>query len=247
MGHRAVGARDPAGGRGDRAQPGRPGLRSAVAARSVALGRAQAVSRCRSYVAPEPRDGSGPPRLIVVAMMRHGDKLASYRLLGEALSRLLDLDWSLEVVGDGAARREVEHALAPLGRRVVWAGALGAAGDRRAAGRRPICSSGRRSTRRSAWRCSKPRRAACRWWPVPAAVSAKSSHSGETGLLVAARRRAGLRRRGAPPDRRPRPTHCLRRGGAPARAGRARYLAPRLAPARRDHRRATAGAMPRER
>ncbi len=56
--------------------------------------------------------------------MRHGDKLASYRILGSALSRLLDLDWSLEVVGDGAARREVEQALAPLGRRVGWAGAL---------------------------------------------------------------------------------------------------------------------------
>ena len=66
----------------------------------------------------------GPPRLIAVAMMRHGDKLASYRILGSALSRLLDLDWSLEVVGDGAARREVEQALAPLGRRVGWAGAL---------------------------------------------------------------------------------------------------------------------------
>ena len=44
------------------------------------------------------------PRLIAVAMMRHGDKLASYRLLGDSLSRLLDLSWSLEVVGDGPAR-----------------------------------------------------------------------------------------------------------------------------------------------
>jgi glycosyltransferase involved in cell wall biosynthesis len=66
----------------------------------------------------------GPPRLIAVAMMRHGDKLASYRVLGNALAQLLDLDWSLEVVGDGAARPEVERALAPLGGRVVWAGAL---------------------------------------------------------------------------------------------------------------------------
>ena len=59
--------------------------------------------------------------------MRPGDKLASYRILGDALARLGDLAWSLEVVGDGAARPEVERALAPLGARVAWAGALGPA------------------------------------------------------------------------------------------------------------------------
>jgi glycosyltransferase involved in cell wall biosynthesis len=66
----------------------------------------------------------GPPRLIAVAMMRQGDKLASYRLLGAALSRLLDLPWSLEVVGDGPARHDVENALAPLNERVAWMGSL---------------------------------------------------------------------------------------------------------------------------
>jgi glycosyltransferase involved in cell wall biosynthesis len=67
---------------------------------------------------------AGPPRLITVAMMRYGDKLVSYRILGEALSRLLDLPWSLEVVGDGPARRDVENALAPLNERVTWMGSL---------------------------------------------------------------------------------------------------------------------------
>ena len=57
-------------------------------------------------------------------MMRHGDKLASYRILGEALAGLLDLDWSLEVVGDGVARSEVTTALSPLGSRITWCGAL---------------------------------------------------------------------------------------------------------------------------
>lgn len=66
----------------------------------------------------------GSPRLITVAMMRQGDKLASYRLLGESLSRLLDLPWSLEVVGDGPARHNVENALAPLRERVIWMGSL---------------------------------------------------------------------------------------------------------------------------
>jgi glycosyltransferase involved in cell wall biosynthesis len=46
--------------------------------------------------------------LLAVAMMRDGDKLASYRLLADALARLDDLDWALTVVGDGPARREIE-------------------------------------------------------------------------------------------------------------------------------------------
>lgn len=75
-------------------------------------------------VVPRMADDGGAPRLIAVAMMRQGDKLASYRVLGEALSRLLDLDWSLEVVGDGTSRPEVMTALAPLGSRLVWTGAL---------------------------------------------------------------------------------------------------------------------------
>jgi glycosyltransferase involved in cell wall biosynthesis len=70
------------------------------------------------------KQADGPLRLITVAMMRQGDKLASYRLLGDSLSHLLDLPWSLEVVGNGPARRDVEDALAPLNRRVTWMGSL---------------------------------------------------------------------------------------------------------------------------
>jgi glycosyltransferase involved in cell wall biosynthesis len=57
-------------------------------------------------------------------MMRYGDKLASYRVLGEALARLLDLPWSLEVVGDGPARGDVEKALGVAKERIVWTGSL---------------------------------------------------------------------------------------------------------------------------
>ncbi|MBO0739608.1 MAG: glycosyltransferase family 4 protein, partial [Alphaproteobacteria bacterium] len=66
-----------------------------------------------------------PPHLVTIAMMRYGDKLASYRMLGAALAELLDLHWSLEVIGDGAARREVEEALDPVKGRVMWSGTLG--------------------------------------------------------------------------------------------------------------------------
>jgi glycosyltransferase involved in cell wall biosynthesis len=65
-----------------------------------------------------------PLRLVTVAMMRPGDKLASYRLLGAALAQLLELDWTLDVIGDGPAREEVRAALGPLGRRVSFPGAL---------------------------------------------------------------------------------------------------------------------------
>jgi hypothetical protein len=65
------------------------------------------------------------PWLLAVAMMRAGDKLASYRILGLALAQLLDLDWQLLVAGDGPARPEVEGALAPLGAgRVRYLGQL---------------------------------------------------------------------------------------------------------------------------
>ena len=77
------------------------------------------------FYAGQARARAGPPRLVAIAMMRYGDKLASYQLLGGALWRLLDLPWSLEVIGDGPARRDVEGALYPLGERVTWAGEIG--------------------------------------------------------------------------------------------------------------------------
>jgi glycosyltransferase involved in cell wall biosynthesis len=67
------------------------------------------------------------PWLLTVAMMRIGDKLASYRVLGDALARLGGRPWSLLVVGDGEARPEVEAALAGAGPNVRYAGERAAA------------------------------------------------------------------------------------------------------------------------
>ncbi|HSE78898.1 MAG TPA: glycosyltransferase family 4 protein [Alphaproteobacteria bacterium] len=64
------------------------------------------------------------PWLVAVAMMRAGDKLASYRLLAEAARRIDDRRWRLLLVGDGAARDEVLAAFAPLSKRTTWLGAL---------------------------------------------------------------------------------------------------------------------------
>lgn len=51
------------------------------------------------------------PWIVVAAMMRQGDKLASYRVLAEVLTQVRDLPWRLVVAGDGPAHAEVEAAL----------------------------------------------------------------------------------------------------------------------------------------
>ncbi|GGO81087.1 glycosyl transferase family 1 [Marinobacterium nitratireducens] len=62
------------------------------------------------------------PWLISVAMMRPGDKLASYRQLAQAL-RLVQADCQLLLVGDGSARASVARAFAD-DRRVRFTGQL---------------------------------------------------------------------------------------------------------------------------
>lgn len=64
-----------------------------------------------------------PPRLLTVAMMRPGDKLASYRLLADALSLLTARPWTLDIVGDGPAAAEVAALFAPFGPRATLHGA----------------------------------------------------------------------------------------------------------------------------
>jgi glycosyltransferase involved in cell wall biosynthesis len=63
--------------------------------------------------------------LAVAAMMRPGDKLASYGALARALGLVRDLPWRLLVAGDGPARAEVEAAFAAaIPGRAAFLGAL---------------------------------------------------------------------------------------------------------------------------
>jgi glycosyltransferase involved in cell wall biosynthesis len=58
-------------------------------------------------------------------MMRRGDKLDSYKMLAQALERIVHLPWTLSVVGDGPCRAEVEAQFAELPReRIDWLGAV---------------------------------------------------------------------------------------------------------------------------
>ncbi len=93
----------------DRVRPIKPFL-------DAAPFRAAAAQRCEARAATAAAHGLNPARpwLLAVAMMRPGDKLASYRLLGDALARLDGLDWQLLVAGDGPARAEVEAAFDAL-------------------------------------------------------------------------------------------------------------------------------------
>ena len=66
----------------------------------------------RARLATELGLDTAVPWIMVAAMMRPGDKLASYRELASSLALLKDLAWRLVVAGDGAARAEVEQAFA---------------------------------------------------------------------------------------------------------------------------------------
>jgi hypothetical protein len=60
----------------------------------------------------------GPVRLIAAAMMRPGTKAGSYLVLARTLARIVDLPWTLTLIGDGSERTAVEAAFAgfPPGR-----------------------------------------------------------------------------------------------------------------------------------
>ncbi|MFK7942271.1 MAG: glycosyltransferase family 4 protein [Paracoccaceae bacterium] len=67
------------------------------------------------------REGS----MLSVGMMRTGDKLSSFRLIAETLSKLETRDWNLLIAGDGPTRRDVEEFMAPFANRVTLLGRLG--------------------------------------------------------------------------------------------------------------------------
>lgn len=66
--------------------------------------------------------------LLSVGMMRKGDKLASYQLIAQTLALLPSAMQHIDIVGDGAARADVESLFAPFGTSVTFHGALDADG-----------------------------------------------------------------------------------------------------------------------
>lgn len=77
----------------------------------------------RERLAAEHRLDATKPWLVAVGMMRPGDKLASYRLLGRSLWLIAEPGFQLLAIGDGEARPLVHEALDPLGEGLTaWLG-----------------------------------------------------------------------------------------------------------------------------
>ncbi len=68
----------------------------------------------------KPKDNT----LLSIGMMRKGAKVQSYALIAQALGALKSPDWSLNIVGDGPARTELEAMFAPFGKHVTFLGQL---------------------------------------------------------------------------------------------------------------------------
>jgi glycosyltransferase involved in cell wall biosynthesis len=99
----------------------RPGLESvAPLARFASLSPFIDTTAYEAMAASPPR-----PRLVTVAMMRKGDKFASFSMLARALNLVNDLPWHLTVIGDGPLRAETVALFAglPAGR-IDWRGEL---------------------------------------------------------------------------------------------------------------------------
>lgn len=72
---------------------------------------------------PQPTAARGGA-LLSVGMQRHGDKLASYRLIADSLAVMKTEDWTLNIAGDGPAQAEIKAMMIPFGPRVTFLGAL---------------------------------------------------------------------------------------------------------------------------
>ncbi|PSL18753.1 glycosyltransferase family 4 protein [Shimia abyssi] len=75
---------------------------------------------CLPAISQGPRD----PVILIVGMMREGDKLASYEIAADVLHTLEYGQWRVEIAGDGPARAKVENLMAPFGERISFLGAL---------------------------------------------------------------------------------------------------------------------------
>lgn len=72
---------------------------------------------------PKPSPLTGKT-ILTVAMLRAGDKLASFELIAQTLPLLTTPDWRLEIAGDGPARGDVEALFSPFKAQVKFIGQL---------------------------------------------------------------------------------------------------------------------------
>ena len=64
-----------------------------------------------------------PSRLVTIAMMRKGDKFDSFKMLAQALAFIVDLPWTLTVIGDGEMRSKIVALFTAIpANRIEWLG-----------------------------------------------------------------------------------------------------------------------------
>ena len=96
-----------------------------------ALDRDRPAHQAVVHLPPFLASGSLPPTgprngpMLAVGMMRPGDKLASYRLIADALHHVTAPKWRLDIAGDGPAWDDVAALFSKFGDRVRFLGALG--------------------------------------------------------------------------------------------------------------------------
>ncbi|MEK6233839.1 MAG: glycosyltransferase [Planctomycetales bacterium] len=80
----------------------------------------------RTQMAAQLQLQAGTPWILAAANMEPGDALESYRFLARGMSRILSLDWSLIILGDGPSRVDVEQALGalPRDRARIWSSSV---------------------------------------------------------------------------------------------------------------------------
>ncbi len=66
--------------------------------------------------------------ILTVAMLRAGDKQASYEIIAQTLPLLTTPDWHLNIAGDGAAAAQIKSLFAPFKDRITFLGQLDRAG-----------------------------------------------------------------------------------------------------------------------
>ncbi|MBC6442844.1 MAG: glycosyltransferase family 4 protein [Rhodobacteraceae bacterium] len=76
---------------------------------------------------PLPKQPVPGARYLAVGMLRHGDKMASYQILANALEHVSDTDWTLDILGDGPARDDIEPMFSGFGAKVRFHGQVSAA------------------------------------------------------------------------------------------------------------------------
>jgi len=81
-------------------------------------------SALREQLAQESGIDPIQPWLVCAAMMRPGDKFASYQILARSLYSLQDLPWQLLVIGDGKCHGQIKDLFADFGQRCHWLGQL---------------------------------------------------------------------------------------------------------------------------